>query len=103
MNDETALFTEACAALAKARCLELTYGGHARVVEVHVAGYSREDEPLMRVWQVRGGSSSGEPVGWKMFHLYQVTAMRLSREASHAPRPGYQRNDPAIHRVVCQI
>ena len=60
-------------------------------------------EPRMRAWQVRGGSESGEPVGWKTFDLHRVTVLRLSPERSRAPRDGYRRIDPAIHRVVCQV
>ena len=96
-------FAAVCDAVSNARYLELSYGGHARVVEVHIVGTSRDGEALMRVWQVRGGSVSGEPAGWKMFHLDRVTAMRLTDEPSRAPRPGYQRNDPAIVRVICQV
>ena len=105
MTAEPALaqLTHACEAIATARCLALTYAGHDRVVEVHVAGYTRQGEPLMRAWQVRGGSESGEPVGWKTFDLHRVTVLRLSPERSRAPRDGYQRIDPAIHRIVCQV
>jgi len=105
MTAEPALapLTQACEAIAKSRCLALTYAGHDRVVEVHVAGYTSQGEPLMRAWQVRGGSESGEPVGWKTFDLHRVTVLGLSPERSGAPRDGYQRIDPAIHRIVCQV
>jgi hypothetical protein len=105
MTAEPALapLAQACEAIANARRLALTYAGHDRVVEVHVAGYARQGEPLMRAWQVRGGSESGEPVGWKMFRIEDVTAMRLTDERSRAPRPDYEPNDPAIVRIVCQI
>ena len=96
-------FALPCEAVAKARCLELTYDGHDRVVEVHVAGHTREGELLMRVWQVRGGSVSGEPVGWKMFDLNRVSAVRLSRERSQAPHAGYEPDDPVIKRTVCRV
>ena len=96
-------FAQACEAIAKARRLALTYAGHDRVIEVHVAGYTRQDEPLMRAWQVRGGSESGEPVGWKMFRMQDVSTMRLTAERSLAPRPDYEPSDPAIVRIVCQV
>lgn len=105
MTAEPALpqLAQACEAIAKSRRLALTYAGHDRVVEVHVAGHARQGEPLMRAWQVRGGSESGEPVGWKMFRMEDVTALRLTDERSLAPRPDYEPHDPAIVRIVCQI
>jgi hypothetical protein len=101
--DDRVPFAQACEAIRTARCLELTYAGHRRVVEVHVAGTTHDGEALMRAWQVSGGSSSGQPVGWKMFRLARVESARLSTEPSQAPRTGYRRDDPAIAHVVCQV
>ena len=96
-------FAKVCEAIRTARCLELTYAGHRRVVEAHVAGTTHDGEALFRAWQVSGGSSSGRPIGWKMFRLAQVESLRLSAEHSQAPRSDYQRDDPTIVRIACQV
>jgi hypothetical protein len=101
--DDRTSFTQVCEAIRTARCLELTYAGHRRVVEVHVAGHTRDGEALVRAWQVRGGSSSGQPTGWKLFRLAQVCSARVSAEPSQAPRADYQRSDPTLVHIVCQI
>jgi hypothetical protein len=93
----------ACRALSERRVLALTYAGFARSVEVHIVGRSRFGEALMRVWQVRGGSVGGEPVGWKMMRLEQVTGAYLTAEPSQAPRPDFNPQDPTIARVICQV
>ena len=77
----------ACRALREQRLLCLRYGGRERFVEVHVVGRSRDGRNLMRVWQVRGGSTSGELVGWKMLHLDEVRSGHVTHERSLAPRP----------------
>jgi len=96
-------FAPVCEAIRTARCLELTYAGHRRVVEAHIAGAARDGTALVLAWQVRGGSSSGQPAGWKMFHLDRVAGAQLSAEPSQAPRAGYRRDDRTIVHVVCRV
>jgi hypothetical protein len=97
------LIDEACAALSAAKCLELQYNGFARVVEVHAVGYSTAGNPVMRAWQVRGGSSSQEPVGWKLMRLDEARSAALTNEPSQAPRPGYKPGDKGMSRIVCEL
>ncbi len=94
---------QACAALRTARVLELRYAAFSRWVEVHAVGYSKAGHPLMRAWQVRGGSASGQRAGWKLMRLDEAQASILSEEVSQAPRRGYRRGDPAIDRIVCEL
>jgi hypothetical protein len=93
----------ACKALQERRCLALSYHGFARIVEVHVVGRTRDDVEIMRVWQVSGGSESGEPTGWKMMTLDAVSAPQVTSQRSLAPRPDYNPDDPVIADVVCKV
>lgn len=93
----------ACEALTIARRLEIKYDGYIRVVEVHACGLTKEANAVVRVWQVRGGSVSNEPVGWKFLRLDEAVGLAVLSEQSSAPRPGYRRNDKAIARIVCQL
>ncbi len=92
----------ACEALRSGRVLEANYEGHVRSLEVHVVGY-HENEGIMRVWQIRGGSSSQQPTGWKLMYLKKVRNAAISAEQSQAPRPGFKRNDPAMSRILCEV
>lgn len=83
--------------------LDLRYDGFSRVVEVHAVGISTAGNPCMRVYQVRGGSVSGEPVGWKMMTFDKAFSMHLTEEVSQAPRQGYARNDRGMSRIFCQL
>jgi hypothetical protein len=93
----------ASSALDSGRCLEIRYDGFVRVVEVHAIGYSTDGAPLIRVWQVRGGSLSGEQAGWKLLRLDEARGLLVLDEASEAPRVGYRRGDSAMHRIIRQI
>lgn len=93
----------ACDALRKGVCLEVRYDGFTRVVEVHAVGVSTARNPVMRVWQVRGGSVHNEPVGWKLMRLDEALGVALLSERSAAPRPGYKPGDKGMQTIVCQL
>jgi hypothetical protein len=94
---------DACNALRSSRCLQVNYNGFSRVVEVHAVGVSTAGNPVMRVWQIRGGSESGEPVGWKLMRLDEAVSVSLLNEKSNAPRPGYKQGDKGMVSIVCQL
>ncbi len=93
----------ACEALAKGCLLEIQYDGFTRDVEVHACGLTKDDNAVMRVWQVRGGSVHNEPVGWKLLRLDEALALAILDEKSSAPRDGYRRDDKAMRRIICQL
>lgn len=92
-----------CEALAAGKRLELRYDGYSRVVEVHAVGTTKEGNEIMRVWQVRGGSNSGEPQGWKLFRLGEAFSAHVIDEKSEAPRRGYVRGDKTMQWIRCQF
>ena len=61
-------------------------------------GFTKEDNPVMRAWQVSGGSVSNEPVGWKLLRLDEATEAVVTQQRSLAPRPGYNPGDPVMMR-----
>lgn len=91
------------AALHAGVCLRLQYDGFNRVVEVHAVGISTAGNPCMRVYQVRGGSVSNEPIGWKMMTLDKSFSAHLTEEVSHAPRQGYAKNDRHMSVIYAQL
>ena len=93
----------ACEALRSGQVLELRYDGYTRMVEVHAVGFTKEDNAVMRVWQISGGSVSNEPVGWKLLRLDEATGAVVTHQKSLAPRPGYKPGDAAMKRITCQL
>lgn len=97
------LVETACEALRLGRVLELRYDGFSRCVEAHAVGWSGEGNALMRAWQIRGGSVSGERTGWKLMRLDEASGAHVTDEVSQAPRNGYRRGDSAMTRIACQL
>lgn len=93
----------ACEALRSGKRLELRYDGYSRIVEVHAVGVTQDGNGIMRVWQVRGGSNSGERQGWKLFRLDEAFSAHMIDEESEAPRRGYARGDKVMRTISCQI
>lgn len=93
----------AAEALRRGRVLELRYDGYARSLEVHACGWTNEGHPVMRAWQVAGGSKSGERQGWKLMRLDEALGAIITDTASGAPRPGFKRGDKAMARIVCEV
>ncbi len=93
----------ACEALRDQKRIALHYDGHDRVVEVHAVGVTRDNNGVLRVFQVRGGSNSNTPVGWKLFRADQVSGAHMVDERSEAPRPQYKRGDSAMQTINCQV
>lgn len=93
----------ACDALHSGKRLAISYDGFTRVVEVHAVGTTKDGNPVMRAWQVRGGSNSRNPDPWRLFRLDKTWHYSILDEASEAPRRGYKRGDPAISVIRCQV
>ena len=93
----------ACDALRSGHVLELRYDGYSRLVEVHAVGFTKDDNPVMRVFQVGGGSQGDEPVGWKLLRLDEATEAVVTHQKSFAPRPGYKPGDPVMQQMTCQL
>jgi len=93
----------ACEALRSGHVLELQYDGYVRLVEVHAVGFTKEDNAVMRVWQVSGGSVSNDPVGWKLLRLDEAKEAVVTHQKSLAPRPGYKPGDLVMQQMTCQL
>src|SRR5450759_5075325 len=93
----------ACEALRSGHVLRVEYDGYTRDVEVHAVGFTKDDDAIMRVWQVAGGSASDEPVGWKLLRLDEATGAIVTHQRSLAPRAGYNPGDPVLSVITCQL
>jgi len=92
-----------CNAIKNLTCLQVVYGGYTRLVEPHTYGISSKDNESVRVWQVSGGSESGEYTGWKIMTVDKIERMVATDIPSEAPRPDYKMGDPFMAHIICEI
>ena len=92
-----------CDAIRLRRVVRFLYHGGVREVEPHMYGRNAGGSELLRAYQLRGPSSSGEPVGWKLFHVEDISQLAVTFEPFTAPREGYAPVDKVITFVNCRI
>lgn len=90
-------------AIKNKQLLSFTYDGYLRVVEPHTYGIDKKGHSAVRAYQVRGGSESGEYVGWKIFHVSEIQGLTDLQEYFTQARPQYKRNDSAFSTIHAQL
>ena len=90
---------KACEALKTSCCLELSYEGLLRCVEVHAVGYTTDKQPVAVVWQKAGTMLEG----WQVIRLERAKHLRVSGERSQAPRRGYERSRYPFDSIECSV
>jgi hypothetical protein len=91
-----------CDAIRLKRVIRFEYHGGAREVEPYIYGRSSAGVALLRAFQLRGASRSGETAGWKMFQVADISSVSVTFEPFTA-RSGYDPNDTVITFVNCRV
>lgn len=90
-------------AIQNLQLLSFIYDGYLRVAEPHTYGIDKKGHEAIRAYQVRGGSESGEYVGWKIFHVDQMRGVTALPEHFSGARPKYKRNDSAFSTIHAEL
>jgi hypothetical protein len=90
-------------AIQNKQLLSFEYDGYQRVVEPHTYGMDTKGHPALRAYQIRGGSESGEYVGWKLFHVNEMRGLSMIKDHFSCARPKYKRNDSAFSIIYAQL
>lgn len=91
-----------CDAIRLKHVIRLEYHGGMREVEPYIYGRNGVGGELLRAFQLRGVSRSGESAGWKMFQIDDVTSVAVTFEPFR-PRAGYDPSDKIITFVNCRV
>lgn len=91
-----------CKAINDLRMLSFYYDGYPRVVEPHTYGQDSKGHYLLRGWQTRGLSKSGQ-LNWKLFRCDEMQNLRILEETFVGWRPGYTRGDKAFETIQCEL
>ena len=92
-----------CEAIRDRAVVRFSYGGGSRTVEPHCHGISSTGSEVLRGYQTGGYSSSGNPVGWRLFEVAKISGFRQSHQIFSSARPGYNPYDRGIVSVHCRV
>lgn len=92
-----------CDAITALPVVEFMYRGLPRIVEPFCHGISRAGNEVLRAYQVGGASESGNPVGWKLYEVSQMSGLRRTGATFRPGRPGYNPNDSQMTSIHCRV
>lgn len=92
-----------CSAIGTRRLVAFTYGGHKRVVEPYTYGLLRDGRRALCGYQIRGGSGSGSPAGWRTFDGAKMRGLVMLPGHFPGSRKEYRRGDRAFARIFCEV
>jgi predicted DNA-binding transcriptional regulator YafY len=69
-----------CSAIKSKQLIQFNYEDSTRIVEPYCYGVSGTGNEVLRAYQVKGQSKSGNPMGWKLFSASKMENIMISDE-----------------------
>ena len=69
-----------CSAIQSKKMIQFNYEDSNRVAEPYCYGKSKTGNEVLRAFQVKGESKSGNPVGWKLFRASKIKNVAVTEE-----------------------
>ena len=88
-------------AIREKKVIRFYYEGGYRFAEPHCYGVSKDGNELLRAYQTGGYSESGNPVGWKLLRLVELSNLSIMEDSFAGPRPQYNPKDKAMASIYC--
>jgi len=92
-----------CDAINNREIIQFYYDGGVRVVEPFCYGESTKGNLVLRGYQIEGYSTSGSPVGWKLYRESEMINIQLTGRNFTEIRPYYNPNDKGMDRIICNV
>jgi predicted DNA-binding transcriptional regulator YafY len=90
-----------CSAIKSKQLIQFNYEDSTRIVEPYCYGVSGAGNEVLRAYQVKGQSKSGNPVGWKLFSASKMENIMISDEFFAIGH--HYGEEPVIKEIYCGI
>jgi hypothetical protein len=85
------------------KILGFNYHGFSRVVEPHAYGVNKNGNHVLRAYQIKGGSVSGDVIDWKLFNVSEISQLTPTQHLFLSTRAGYERDDKGMIQIFSQL
>ena len=106
-NNKTNKRETICAAVNSKRLIEFRYHGSFRAVEPFCLGVvipsKQVNNEALLCYQVGGHDELGEPAGWKLFRLSEISDLKVIKENFAVSSRGYNPNNVTMTSVYCCV
>ena len=100
----TNIKTTLCSAIRSRHLIEFYYNGGSRLVEPFCYGeITPGDNEVLECYQVSGYSEFGEPVGWKLFRVSEISGLEIAGEQFTGIRPEYDPHSSVMTTIYCCV
>ncbi len=90
-----------CSAIKSKQLIQFNYEDSTRIVEPYCYGLTKDDNEVLRAYQVKGQSKSGNTLGWKLFSASKMENIIINDEFFAI---GHQYGaEPVIKEIYCCI
>ncbi|MEA3189397.1 MAG: hypothetical protein QOD99_3227 [Chthoniobacter sp.] len=90
-------------AIKSRRVIQFTYADTVRIVEPQTYGISTAGHPVLRGYQLSGGSKSGQSAGLKLYELAKMFALRNTGEPFSKAQAAHNQKDSAMSKVIASL
>ena len=106
-NNKTNKRATICAAVNSKQLIEFHYHGGFRAVEPFCLGVvmpsKQVNNEVLLCYQVSGHDEFGEPAGWKLFRLSEISDLKMIKENFAVSSRGYNPNNVTMTSVYCCV
>jgi len=83
--------------------IEFDYKDEVRIVEPYTLGVSSTGKDVLSAFQVEGGSTSSNDLGWRLFSIEKIDNLRVSDISFLSIRDGYNPNDSRMQKIYVTV
>jgi len=92
-----------CEAINNRQIVSFMYHNHKRIVEPHLVGEKTNGIVELSAWQIGGYSESGSKPPWRNYILSDIINFYITDNNFTGTRPGYNRNDSTMQKIICRL